>query len=299
MSEERDASLTEEFRKRHLLLLGDELIVELNTTSGALMISRNGKELLGHAALPTSYFLRPTSYLLPPTSHLLFPTSYFLLPTSLLPTSYFLLPTSCFLPAGKELLGHADVWSLWDDQFDASVHGFVVAIGGHNASSFRIVHDTPVPPERAPVDPHRDGLLRVHLNHAIGLMAAPSFAKTDPYVVVRSGGLEKQSKPVKDSLSPQWKEAIDLPGTLASFLLTGGCIHVHIHMHMHIHMHIRMHIRVHMHVHITGTLASFLLTGVRLDIMHRSYVLEVHTWLLSITALTALTLLSFCPSLLL
>jgi Ca2+-dependent lipid-binding protein len=72
------------------------------------------------------------------------------------------------------------------------------------------------PPERAapaPIDRNRmmsSGMLKVLLHRGSGLKAADPNGKSDPYVIVRCGGMERKSKVLKKTLDPVWNEELTL-----------------------------------------------------------------------------------------
>ena len=65
------------------------------------------------------------------------------------------------------------------------------------------------------------GTLKVLLKRGVGLKAADLNGKSDPYVVVKCGGLEVKSRVCPKTLDPVWNETLDFKGTLNSFLSTG------------------------------------------------------------------------------
>ena len=66
------------------------------------------------------------------------------------------------------------------------------------------------------------GTLKVRLERAAGLKAADPNGKSDPYVVLETGGLKTQkSSVVPKTLDPVWNESFEFAGTLQQFLGTG------------------------------------------------------------------------------
>ena len=55
---------------------------------------------------------------------------------------------------------------------------------------------------------HGQGVLKVHLRRAVGLVSADANGKSDPYVVVAVGGKQKKSSVVPGSLEPEFNETL-------------------------------------------------------------------------------------------
>ena len=70
------------------------------------------------------------------------------------------------------------------------------------------------------------GVLRVHVVKAVNLMAADLNGKSDPYVVVRAGGVAKQTAAIHANLNPDFDEVVEVPGTLSTFIATGLGAHM-------------------------------------------------------------------------
>ena len=70
------------------------------------------------------------------------------------------------------------------------------------------------------------GLLKIMLKRGVGLKAADFNGKSDPYVIVRTGGMEKKSKVIQKTLDPVWNESIEFYGDLNDFIATGLTLRV-------------------------------------------------------------------------
>ena len=78
---------------------------------------------------------------------------------------------------------------------------------------------TPLVDSRGRMTSH--GLLKVLVRNGTGLRGADFNGKSDPYVILQSGGKELKSRVVKSSTSPQWNEELSFPGMLQEFTRTG------------------------------------------------------------------------------
>lgn len=65
------------------------------------------------------------------------------------------------------------------------------------------------------------GTLKILLKKGVGLKAADLNGKSDPYVIVKCGGLEQRTKTIQKTLDPVWNETLDFTGSLQQFLRTG------------------------------------------------------------------------------
>ena len=70
------------------------------------------------------------------------------------------------------------------------------------------------------------GTLRVALKRANGLPAADMDGKSDPYVLIKSGGLQRKSGCKPKTLNPAWNEEYSFSGVLEDFVATGLAMHV-------------------------------------------------------------------------
>ena len=79
--------------------------------------------------------------------------------------------------------------------------------------------------ERYSVSEKCVGQLKVHLKRASGLMAGDINLirpnSSDPYVVMKCGGVEKRSRTIGNTLDPIWNESLVFQGELGNFLDTG------------------------------------------------------------------------------
>jgi uncharacterized membrane protein YhaH (DUF805 family) len=58
--------------------------------------------------------------------------------------------------------------------------------------------------------PNPAGTLKVHIASASGLKAANGDGTSDPYVIARVGGIEKQTKVIEKTLDPTWGETLEI-----------------------------------------------------------------------------------------
>ena len=115
-------------------------------------------------------------------------------------------------PRDSPSRAHSPVWSL----------PLTGSVGGRNAAAFQIVPEADREHfQMAPVDPEAPGLLRVHMQHAVGLRAADLNGKSDPYAIITSGGVSRRTAVCPATLAPIWNELIELPGKLSEFVAEG------------------------------------------------------------------------------
>jgi hypothetical protein len=71
---------------------------------------------------------------------------------------------------------------------------------------------------KGPVVPNSVGTLKVTILHATNLLSADSNGKSDPYVVVKAGGMAQRTKHVLETLDPVWNKTMEFQGKLETFL---------------------------------------------------------------------------------
>ena len=71
---------------------------------------------------------------------------------------------------------------------------------------------------KGPVVPNSVGTLKVTILHATNLLSADSNGKSDPYVVVKAGGMAQKTKHVLETLDPVWNKTLEFQGKLETFL---------------------------------------------------------------------------------
>ena len=75
-----------------------------------------------------------------------------------------------------------------------------------------------IPLPKGPVVPNSVGTLKVTILHATNLLSADSNGKSDPYVVVKAGGMAQRTKHVLETLDPVWNKTMEFQGKLETFL---------------------------------------------------------------------------------